>query len=82
MQEYKYIDEFYKAAYISPQNIVLQQIDTFGNRIRIFIIEQDDNIRLIKADGDKDKPIKWSNTKHMILSNNEFEELKKIGGAR
>lgn len=80
--KYKYLYEFYKAACISPQNIVLQQIDTFGNRIRIFIIEQDDNIRLIKADGDKDDPIRWINIKHMILSNNEFEELKKIGGAR
>jgi hypothetical protein len=79
--KYKYLDEFYKAAYINPQNIVLQQIDTFGNRMSIFIIvEKGDNIRIIQADGAKDEPIKWSNIKDIILSNNQFEELKKIGG--
>lgn len=80
--KYKYLDVFYKAAYINPQNIILQHIDVFGNRISIFIIEQGDNIRLIQADGVKDEPIKWSNTKDMILSKSQFEELKKIGGVK
>jgi hypothetical protein len=78
--KYKYLDQFYKVAYIIPQDIVLQQIDTFGNRMSIFIVEKGDNIRIIQADGAKDEPIKWSNIKDIILSNNQFEELKKIGG--
>ncbi|WP_446897723.1 hypothetical protein ACSVC9_12100 [Clostridium sp. LBM24168] len=78
--KYKYLNEFYKAAYINPQNIVLQDINYFGNMVSIYIVEQNDNTRIIKADGDKDKLIKWSNIKDMILNKSQFKELKRIGG--
>ncbi|MFC0906249.1 hypothetical protein ACFHWD_16345 [Clostridium sp. MT-14] len=77
-EEYKYLPEFYQTAYISPDNIVLQDIDIFGSRVSIFIVEQKDNIRIIKADGNKDKPISWNNIKDMILGESQIEQLLQL----
>jgi hypothetical protein len=76
--QYKYLDKFYQTAYISPDNIVLQDIDIFGSRVSIFIVERKDNIRLIQASGNKDKPIKWGNIKDMILSESQLEKLLEL----
>jgi hypothetical protein len=77
-EEYKYLQEFYKTAYISPDNIVLQDIDIFGSRVSIFIVEQKGNIRIIKADGNKDKPISWNGIKDMILNESQLQELLQL----
>lgn len=77
-EQYKYIDKFYETAYISPDNIVLQDIDIFGTRVSIFIVEQKGDTRIIKGDGNKDKPISWNNIKDMILSESQLKELLQL----
>ena len=77
-EEYRYLNKFYETAYINPKNIVLQDIDIFGSRVSIFIVEQKANIRFIQADGNKDKPIIWNNIKDMILNESQLQELLQL----
>lgn len=74
-EKYQYLQEFYKIAFIKPKNIAVQQIDYFGNRVSIFVIEKNESIRIIQADSAIDKPIKWGNVKDMILNENQLEQL-------
>lgn len=77
-EEYRYLNKFYETAYINLKNIVLQDINIFGSRVSIFVVEQKGLTRIIKGEGNKDKPISWNGINDMILNESQLKELLEL----
>jgi hypothetical protein len=75
--EYKFMEEFYKSAYIKPDKIIFQNIETVQDQLFILVLEKEGRICIItKGTGIVSEPIPQEDIQQIILGHIEIQKLK------